>query len=75
MIEVYCVYENYRAEDKAVVHKSSCAHCNGGKGIGTNTKGIANGRWYTGFSTEDKALIFAKGLNRKNTKKCGHCCK
>lgn len=72
---MYCVYENWRADDKAIVHKSSCSFCNNGKGVGRNTEGDANGKWHTGYETEEEAYYVAKSLNRKTTKKCGHGCK
>jgi len=72
---MYCVYENWRADDKAVVHKVNCSFCNNGQGNGRNTEGENNGKWYSGFSTEQVAFEFASSLNRKSTNKCSRCCK
>lgn len=72
---MYFVYENWRADDKAVVHKGDCSFCNNGQGTGRNTEGDNNGRLHRGFKTEQDAYIYAKSLNRKTTKKCAKCCK
>ncbi len=53
----YFVYENWTAEDKAVIHFGDCASCNYGKGVHEN-KSTRNGRWhgpFTSFSSAEKA--------------------
>lgn len=57
---MYCVYENWRADNKAVVHKSSCLFCNNGNGVRTNTEDNANGKWHTGYKTEEEVYSIAK---------------
>ncbi|WP_156964360.1 hypothetical protein [Clostridium sulfidigenes] len=43
-MEMYYVYENWRAEKKDVIHKGDCRLCNEGNGTGKNTLGESNGK-------------------------------
>ena len=40
----YRFYENWTAEQKAVVHREDCGHCSFGKGCHDNPLGDKNGR-------------------------------
>lgn len=73
--KMYYVYENWQADDKAVIHESICYWCNKGKGNGRNTEGEAHGRWHGPFATKEEAFEHGKSLNRKTLKNCGHCLK
>lgn len=35
----FYIYENWQADDKAVIHKGSCSFCNEGEGTGRGTLG------------------------------------
>ena len=67
----YFVYENWTAEDKAVIHFDYCAFCNYGKGIHAN-KGTRNGRWLGPFTTFSSAEKAARDTGRpvRLCKKC-----
>lgn len=41
----YYVYENWTAENKAVIHRGSCGNCQDGRGCHPHIKGDKNGRW------------------------------
>lgn len=41
----YWVYENWTAENKAVIHRASCGHCKDGKGCHPKPLGNKNGQW------------------------------
>jgi len=47
----YWVYENWRAENKAVIHDGSCGNCKNGQGCHDNPLGDLNGRWIGPFKT------------------------
>ena len=51
----YRVYENWTAEQKAVVHREDCGHCNFGKGCHDNPLEDENGRWSERFETFGEA--------------------
>lgn len=69
----FYVYENWRADDKTVVHCADCRYCNHGKGIGTGTRGDDNGKWHGEFKTFDEAKKFALSLNREMNNFCSVC--
>lgn len=69
----FYVYENWRADDKAVVHRADCSFCNSGKGTVRGTLGDVNGKWHGPFESEEKALRYAESLHREKTGCCGIC--
>lgn len=69
----FYVYENWRADDKAVVHRADCSFCNSGKGTGRGTLGEVNGKWHGPFESKEEAFCYAKSLNRKKTCCCATC--
>jgi hypothetical protein len=73
----FLVYENWRAENKAVVHKSSCVFTNKGHIRHTNqwllNNHSPNDRWFGYFNTLDEATAFASLLPNKQLNLCGHC--
>jgi hypothetical protein len=73
----FLVYENWRAENKAVVHKSTCGYANEGHQRHTNQWLInnhsPNDRWFGYFRTLKKAVAFASLLPNRQIKLCGHC--
>ena len=73
----FLVYENWRAENKAVVHKSICGHSNEGHERHTNQWLInnhsPNDRWFGYFRTIEEAIAFASLLPNRQLKLCGHC--
>jgi hypothetical protein len=55
----FWVYENWRAQGhKAVIHRSSCAFCNSGRGLGGGTS-PSNGRWIGPHPSEEAARAAA----------------
>lgn len=70
----YFVYENWTAEDKAVIHLGTCPFCNQGKGIHTN-KGTHNGRWLGPFTPLSSAEKAARDTGRpvRYCKNCSPC--
>jgi hypothetical protein len=68
----YWVYENWRAEDKAVIHDGTCSYCNNGKGCHPNPLGDSNGQWRGPFRTVAEAESAAKATGRRVQKK--HAC-
>lgn len=70
----YFVYENWTAENKAVIHCGTCPHCNQGKGTHAN-KGNRHGRWlgpFSKLSSAEKAAIDT-GRPVRSCKKCAPC--
>ncbi len=64
----YYVYENWVAENKAVIHVGTCGYCKHGKGCHKNPLGKKNGQWHGPFETLDKAQNIANATGR-NVKK------
>ena len=60
----YYVYENWRAENKAVIHTGFCGNCNNGRGCHENPLGDRNGRWHGPFDTLDEARRAAQNTGR-----------
>lgn len=60
----YWVYENWVAENKAVIHKGSCGHCKEGRGCHTLKHPGKNGRWHGPFRILTAAKVAAKGTKR-----------
>lgn len=69
---MYYIYENWRAEKKAVIHNGSCGMCNNGKGIHLSASN-QNGKWHGPFGTFDSAIVVANGLQDRKTKFCKLC--
>lgn len=67
----YFVYENWAAEDKAVIHFGSCSFCNQGKGIYPDSS-TRNGRWLGPFTTYVSAKKAAEETGKpvRSCKKC-----
>jgi len=61
----YWVYENWRAEQKAVIHRGNCGHCKDGRGCHDNPLGNSNGRWHGPFYTIEDAERAAQRTGRK----------
>lgn len=70
---MYWIYENWRAEKKAVVHRADCGHCRDGQGSQTNKLGDANGRWHGPFPSYDSAREAAQRLPGREVRDCRHC--
>jgi hypothetical protein len=68
----YFVYENWQAENKAVVHISSCGHAREGHNR-LNDYTAPNDRWFGYFETLSEAIAFASLLPNRQLKLCGHC--
>lgn len=67
----YYVYENWVADNKAMIHFENCPFCNYGKGTHGNS-GTHNGRWLGPFSSFESARKAAKETGRQ-VKICGKC--
>ena len=67
----YYVYENWTAENKAVIHFGKCSSCNYGKGIHPE-KSTRNGQWHGPFLTYSNTEKTAKDTGRpvRLCKKC-----
>ena len=60
----YWFYENWTAEDKAIIHVGSCGYCNDGKGCHKNPQGEAHGKWHGPFATLNEAAIAAEATGK-----------
>jgi len=60
----FWVYENWTAENKAVIHNGACGFCNNGAGCQANPLGDRNGRWHGPFQTLPEAESAARSMNR-----------
>lgn len=60
----YWVYENWRADNKAVIHHAACGHCNDGQGAHPNPLGNQNGKWHGPFLTLEESEEKAKRTGR-----------
>lgn len=70
--ETFMVYENWRAEKKAVVHKSTCGHVRTGHDR-LNDDTAPNDKWYGYFDSEEKAIEFALSLPDRDLRLCKRC--
>jgi len=70
----FWVYENWTVEagGKAIIHRGDCPFCNHGRGIHPNSSD-RNGTWHGQFSTENDAMTYARGLNRRTVSRCRFC--
>jgi len=71
-MEEYLVYENWRAENKAVVHKSNCGHAKAGNER-LQDYTASNDRWFGYFPTLESAIVFASLLPNREMKLCKVC--
>lgn len=72
MSNQYWVYVN-EPNNKALIHRASCSHCNSGKGREVTTS-PDNGEWFGPFDIEDAKIKAMK--SKKSTKRwCGFCAK
>ena len=75
--KLYLVYENWRAEKKAVVHKATCGHANEGhERIESNwliNNPVPNDRWFGYFQTANEAIAFAALLPDRQLRLCKIC--
>ena len=60
----FYVYENWTAEQKAVIHRGSCGNCKEGEGCHENPLGNRNGRWHGPFESLEAAEAAAMRTNR-----------
>ncbi len=60
----YWVYENWTAENKAVIHSGSCGNCNEGRGCHEHIRGDQNGQWLGPYNTLDEAEAAAEATGR-----------
>jgi len=60
----YWVYENWVAENKAVIHRASCGHCKDGQGCHILKHLGKNGRWRGRFRTLPDARAAAERTGR-----------
>ena len=72
---MYYIYENWRAEKKAVIHKGICKFCNEGKGTGKTTLGDSNGKWHGSYLKFEDAWEKANSLENREVRKCSFCIK
>lgn len=61
----YRFYENWTADDKAVIHEEECGFCNFGQGCHDNPLGERNGRWSDSFGTLEEAEEAAEATGRQ----------
>lgn len=72
---MYYIYENWRAEKKAVIHKGTCKFCNEGKGTGKTILGESNGKWHGPYLNFEEAWEKANLLKDRDVRKCSFCIK
>ena len=66
------IYENWRAEKKAKIHRADCSHCNYGNGQ-DKKKSDSNGRWHGPFDNYNDALNTALNMRDRDVSSCGIC--
>ncbi len=64
------VYED-DPTDKAIIHKSTCGHCNDGRG--RKASRLSDNRWHGPFASLQEAIDMALGTRRKTVRTCGAC--
>ncbi len=60
----FYVYENWVAENKAVIHRGTCGNCREGRGCHENPLGNRNGKWHGPFDTLHRAEDAARATGR-----------
>lgn len=75
--EKFLVYENWTADQKAVVHKATCGHANEAhlriEAQWLRDNHAPNDRWFGYFGNLNEAISFAALLPNRQLKMCGHC--
>ena len=66
----YYVYENWTAENKAMIHKNTCGFCKDGRGCHKNPLGNRNGRWHGPFDSLEEAKRTAENTGRTSKIHC-----
>ena len=69
----FYIYENWVAENKAVIHRGECSFCNNGEGIHQNIRGEKNGRWHGPFDSYEEAREVAESLRNREVRGCKFC--
>jgi len=67
----YWIYENWTAEQKAVIHRSNCSFCNAGRGVhpgSTDRNGQRNGPIFNPISGDPGS----RGETGRPVRRCGH---
>ncbi|MDD3183485.1 MAG: hypothetical protein PHD48_11885 [Alphaproteobacteria bacterium] len=67
----FWVYENW-THKKAIVHKSDCSYCNGGRGVHSE-RSDKNGKWHGPFPDREAAFKYARTTNREDIRACNVC--
>lgn len=70
MSERYWVYVN-EPNNKALIHRSDCGHCNDGRGV-AETRLAINGKWLRAKDRADAARL-ARSAGKAVARWCGHC--
>ena len=71
--ENFLVYENWRAEKKAVVHKGSYSFIRDGHARLHEENEAPNDKWHGYFNSEAEAINFANKLPDRQLKLCKRC--
>ena len=66
---MFYIYENWRADNKTVIHQGTCGNCNDGRGCQDNPLGNKNGKWHGPFESLEEAEEAAMKIDRPNKKK------
>lgn len=73
----FLVYEHWTAEQKAVVHKSTCGHANEAhqriEDQWLRNNHAPNDRWFGYFESLNEAISFAALLPNRQFRMCSHC--
>jgi len=68
----FYVYENWRAENKVVIHRADCPRCNYGQGTKKTKPSGKNDAWHGPFATYREAESKANSLGRP-PRDCSWC--
>jgi len=60
----YYIYENWTAENKAVIHWGNCGFCREGQGCHANPLGTKNGQWLGPYDSLIETQRTARTLGR-----------
>lgn len=78
----FVVYECWRAERKAVIHKASCGQTGKGNDVSLKIEdnwlmnmNEPNDRWFGFFDTLNEAMAFGALLPNRQLRLCGQCLK
>jgi hypothetical protein len=70
----YLVYENWQADKKVVVHKSTCGHAKEGNNR-LQDYTAPNDRWFGYFKSAGQAIAFAALFPDRQMRLCSFCMK